>query len=195
MRKVKAVLLDADDSFKRSNGDARRSLPTVGAFWRWAFSNLADNTVRGVLAEFFVGTALGVSFTEPRGSWDDYDLETPDGIRVKVKATGYLQAWESHNTSPRFSRLVGRKLSEDKAINVGDPQVRCDVFVFCLQTATEPGVYDPLDISQWKFWVMPGREIAEIEQESIGLSVVEKKGEPAEFVDLAEAVKNAASRK
>ncbi len=30
----------------------------VSDFWRWAFSDLRDNTVRGVLAEFIVAAAL-----------------------------------------------------------------------------------------------------------------------------------------
>jgi hypothetical protein len=31
----------------------------VSDFWRWGFSNLTDNTTRGVLAEFLVASALG----------------------------------------------------------------------------------------------------------------------------------------
>ena len=32
----------------------------VLAFWQWAVSNLADNTTRGLLAEYIVAHALGV---------------------------------------------------------------------------------------------------------------------------------------
>ena len=32
---------------------------TVADFWRWAFSDLRDNTTRGILAEFLVAKAVG----------------------------------------------------------------------------------------------------------------------------------------
>jgi hypothetical protein len=35
---------------------------TVLDYWRWAFSDLRDNTQRGVLAEFLVALALAVGF-------------------------------------------------------------------------------------------------------------------------------------
>ncbi len=33
---------------------------TAGHFWAWAYSNILTNNLRGVFAEFLVGTALGV---------------------------------------------------------------------------------------------------------------------------------------
>lgn len=65
---------------------------TVLDFWRWAFSDLRDNTQRGVLAEFFVALALGRTQTRRR-AWDNYDVTTHSGLRVEVKASGYLQSW------------------------------------------------------------------------------------------------------
>jgi hypothetical protein len=34
---------------------------TVAEFWRWAFSDLRDNTTRGIFAEFLVAKAVGDS--------------------------------------------------------------------------------------------------------------------------------------
>src|ERR1035437_7414116 len=42
-------------------------------FWRWAFSDLVSNEVRGIFAEFIVGHALG-ALNESRTSWDAWDL-------------------------------------------------------------------------------------------------------------------------
>lgn len=42
-------------------------------FWKWAFSDFLSNTLRGVLAEFIVATALGCAH-RPRTEWDAYDL-------------------------------------------------------------------------------------------------------------------------
>ena len=65
---------------------------TVVDFWRWAFSDLRDNTARGVLAEFLVASALGRTDTRRKG-WDNFDVQTATGVRVEVKASGYLQSW------------------------------------------------------------------------------------------------------
>ena len=50
---------------------------TVGAFWAWAYSSLAENATRGVFAEYLVGLALGV-LAEPRLEWDAFDLHYGD---------------------------------------------------------------------------------------------------------------------
>jgi hypothetical protein len=62
-------------------------------FWQWAFSNLASNALRGVLAEYIVACDLGVS-AGTRTEWDAYDLKTPEGIKVEVKSAAYLQSWQ-----------------------------------------------------------------------------------------------------
>jgi hypothetical protein len=61
-------------------------------YWRWAFSDLRDNTQRGVRAEFLVALALGRTETR-RKAWDNYDVTTSSGLRIEVKASGYLQSW------------------------------------------------------------------------------------------------------
>jgi hypothetical protein len=83
-------------------------LPSVGGFWSWAFSDLKENTTRGVLAEFLVASALGI-VGDVKAAWEPYDLKTYSGIRIEVKASGYLQAWSTlkHSTI-NFSSLKGR---------------------------------------------------------------------------------------
>ncbi|MBF0437010.1 MAG: hypothetical protein HQL77_16795, partial [Magnetococcales bacterium] len=143
--------------------------PSIGCFWTWAFSDLASNTVRGVLAEFLVGTALGVDFSHTREAWDDFDLLTLDGIRVEVKATGYLQAWESKEAVPTFKGLRGMALTEDKSLYQGESRVRADVFVFCVHTERNPEFYDPLLIDAWEFYVVPADVIDKTNQKTIRL--------------------------
>ncbi|HJV21587.1 MAG TPA: hypothetical protein VJ570_02770 [Holophagaceae bacterium] len=161
---------------------------TVGGFWQWAFSNFADNTVRGILAEYLVGTALGCDMSIPRDPWDDYDLLTPDGIRVEVKTTGRVQSWHSRNASPSFGGLKGRRTTADGASSEGQRAFRADVYVFALQTADSPEELRPLDLGQWRFWVVPRSLLARLDQRSIRLSRVMSLGREATFHTLPSVV-------
>ena len=49
---------------------------TVGDLWRWAMSDLDSNTMRGTVAEFIVGRALGCT-EKVRDEWRSYDLVDP----------------------------------------------------------------------------------------------------------------------
>jgi hypothetical protein len=80
---------------------------TVLDFWRWAMSDLRVNNVRGYLAEFLVGKAVGS--TGIRIEWDSYDVTAPDGTKIEVKTTGGIQAWEpAHPAQPKWSGLRTR---------------------------------------------------------------------------------------
>ena len=43
-------------------------------FWRWQSSDLLNNALRGVLAEFIVAKALGIDTNGPRFEWEPFDL-------------------------------------------------------------------------------------------------------------------------
>lgn len=77
----------------------------LGDFWSWACSDLANNTMRGVLAEYLVATALDAA-AGTRTEWDTVDIRTPDKWRVEVKSAAYLQSW----AQPR--QVGGRSLPQ-----------------------------------------------------------------------------------
>ena len=68
------------------------SLSAVEDHRQLAYSDIIGNTKRGALAEFIVAQAVG-STAEVRDAWAAYGLETPAGIRVEVKSSGYSQSW------------------------------------------------------------------------------------------------------
>ena len=73
---------------------------TLQDFWAWAFSDLVSNTERGKLAEYIVATAMGCDEgTSP--TWGSFDLLSPEGIKIEVKASAYIQSWEQKS----FSRI------------------------------------------------------------------------------------------
>ena len=124
-------------------------------FWRWGFSDLRLNIVRGVLAEFLVAKAIGATGT-PKEEWANFDVSTPSGARVEVKASAYWQSWAQRGPSkPIFSGLTARAWREDGSYSESR-EVRADVFVFALQACRDRAGYDPLDVGQWEFRVLPG---------------------------------------
>lgn len=61
-------------------------------FWSWAYSDVLNNTERGILAEFLVAFALGLDLQKPRGAWDAFDL-LYRGKGIEVKSASYHQSW------------------------------------------------------------------------------------------------------
>lgn len=127
---------------------------TVLDFWRWAFSDLSDNVLRGVFAEWLVGTLLGCPLTV-RNGWAVHDLETPEGWRIEVKSGAYRQSW--HTERSRESRIVFSRLASvawDPEIGyVGDRALHADAYVFCVQLSRTLAEYDAFDLGQWSFYV------------------------------------------
>jgi hypothetical protein len=126
-------------------------------FWRWSSSNLAGNALRGVLAEYLVARALDLT-TDCRVEWDACDFRTPDGIAIEVKSAAYVQSW----AQTRPSRIVfGIQPTHgwDAATNTSSAERRrsADVYVFCLLHHGDRDSLDPLNVQQWRFYVLPTR--------------------------------------
>src|SRR5690606_21596217 len=77
-------------------------------FWRWALGDLRLNSTRGMLAQFLVARAVWDTRPNDDG-WGDFDVLSPEGIKIEVKSSGYLQSWSQVNPSRIvFSGLMGR---------------------------------------------------------------------------------------
>lgn len=172
---------------------------TVADFWRWAFSDLRDNTTRGVLAEFLVAKAVGDKRTL-RVGWDNFDVRAPvgpgrpNGTTIEVKCSAYLQSWAQKRLSDlMFGRLSGREFDWTLGEYSVDERVRADVFVFAVQTQRDPAAYDMLDISHWEFWVAGADTIRGLAGKSVGIGWVRKHATgPFAHDRLAEAIRAAA---
>lgn len=121
---------------KRGNepiiGPCGGSISTLIEFWQWSASNILDNTLRGVFAEFLVARSLGIHH-QHRVEWEPFDLRSNEGVRIEVKSAAYVQAWEqkqfstiSFDISPTSSwDKQTKRYSETK-------QRRSDLYIFCL---------------------------------------------------------------
>lgn len=123
-------------------------------FWRWNCSDILNNTMRGVFAEFLVASDLGI-LSENRIEWDAYDLITEDGIKIEVKSSAYLQSWKQNKLSSiKFD--IRPTQGWDSKDNKMDNEIKrqSDVYVFCLLSHKDKDTVDPLNLDQWEFYVL-----------------------------------------
>ncbi|MEN8242620.1 MAG: hypothetical protein ABFS17_11905 [Chloroflexota bacterium] len=126
------------------------------SFWSWSTSDLVSNTTRGVLAEFIVAQALGITAGTVRQEWDAYDLETVEGIKIEVKASAYIQSWHQERLSA-ISFDISKSRGWDPKTNKSSPESKrsADIYVFALHAHQDKSSVDPLNLDQWQFIVVP----------------------------------------
>lgn len=161
---------------------------SVVDFWRFAMNDLRTNNVRGYLAEFLVARALGS--LAARVEWDPWDVTAPDGTRVEVKSSGYLQSWGQKKLSrPTFRVAAAYGWDEATDSWSAEQRFHAGAYVFCLHTAATHDEYDPLEIDQWRFYVAGRAEVEAQAGSSMGLGTLGRvAGAPLAFSGLHDAV-------
>ena len=189
-REGKSLKKTGEEPFIINNADAGIKLLD---FWQWNQSDLLNNALRGKIAEFIVGKALN-AVEGVRLEWDAFDLITAEGIKVEVKSAAYLQSWkQSRNSVIQFS--IRPALAWEASTNTYATEVKrnADVYVFCLLKELDRSAVNPLDLNQWKFFVLPTEQInlEKGKQKMIGLNSLLKMN-PAitDFTGLKAAVLN-----
>lgn len=174
------------------NGEAQTDFDLLD-FWQWSASDLVDNTARGVLAEYFVAKALGVSTEGVREGWLAWDLQANDGLRIQVKSASFLQTWHQSKLSKITFDVSPRKAWN---ANTGKEEAiakrHAHVYVFALLAHTDKATLDPCNLSQWKFYALSTQALNDRErsQHSITLRSLEAlAGPPTDFWHLSDVVK------
>ena len=167
------------------------TVSTLNEFWRWAYSDLISNTERGVFAEYLVSVALNAS-TDVRRNWESYDILTAEGIAVEVKSSAYLQSWKQQGLS-RISFGIRKTANWDSDEGkYGEARRRqSDVYVFCLLSHMNPETLNPLDTSQWEFYVMNTKNVDSLfkDQKTVSLASLIKNGvRKCTYANLRQAV-------
>ena len=189
---VRPCLRSEKERFMEAGKDLDMSLLD---FWQWQGSNLLDNALRGILAEFLVARALNCN-KAPRVEWDGCDCRTPEGLRVEVKSSAYIQSWGQKQPS-RISFDIAPKQAWNAATNgySSERKRHSDVYVFCLYAHTDQESANPLDLSQWKFYVLPTRALdkkAPIQKTITLSSLLDRFAPPnPSYADLAKTIRQA----
>lgn len=141
-------------------------------FWGWSTSDLVNNTIRGILAEFIVAQSLGIAETI-RNPWDSYDLLHPSGIKIEVKSSAYIQSWYQKKLSNiTFGIGKTKEWNEQTSQQDSESKRQADIYIFCLLSHKIQDTINPLDMAQWDFYILPTSVLdAEVgNQKQIGLN-------------------------
>lgn len=156
-------------------------------FWRWSVSDLVSNATRGILAEFIVGTAIGIDMRVLRDEWDAYDLITKDGIKIEVKSSAYIQSWgQNKHSAISFSIRKTKSWDYETDKRIKESKRHADIYVFCHLKHTDQATIDPLKMEQWDFYILPTQRINNYErsQSSITLNSLRKLTEAKCYSEL-----------
>ncbi len=141
-------------------------------FWAWQASDLLNNALRGVMAEFITATALDLDTTQARQEWDAYDLLYNGRWKIEVKSSAYLQSWEQRKPPKvQFNIRPTRAWISEKGYS--DEIIRqSDLYTFCLFSCEDRNKANPLILDQWRFYILPTFVLNEQcgTQQSISLS-------------------------
>lgn len=147
-------------------------------YWAWAHSDIVSNSERGILAEYLVRCAVHAP-SPCRIEWDAVDVISPEGIRIEVKSSAYLQTWKQEKLS-RIQFDIAPKNAWDSVENsYASQRIRsADVYVFCLFNSKDPDTANPMDLAQWEFYVLAMSVLNELvpKQKSISLTSLQKLG-------------------
>ena len=163
-------------------------------FWQWSMSGLVDNTTRGVLAEFIVARAIGASTVGARDPWAAFDLMTPEGIKIEVKSSSYVQSWAQSRLSDIIFSIAPSYAWDPEIGDFEDEyKKQAEVYVFALLAHRDKSTVDPMDLNQWKFYVVPTAELNTHfgNQKQVALSRLEALASPVDFDELKTAVSQA----
>ncbi len=150
---INAILKDGSEPF--TNGEKPIEFKLID-FWRWNTSDLLSNAMRGRLAEFIVGTAVGCNLKVVRNEWDAYDLLSVHGVKIEVKSSSYLQSWTQKGFSKISFSIKPAKIWNPITGMYSETKSRsADFYVFCLLNHKNSKTINPLDLSQWDFFIVP----------------------------------------
>lgn len=179
------------------NGDYPVADARLSDFWSWSSSDLLSNALRGTLAEFIVGTALGcIDANDTRREWDAFDLKLKDGTTVEVKSTADLQSWgPTTKNAMRFGIAPTHAWHADtNQYDDGPTKRQAQVYVFCVFKHEDRASASPLNVDQWEFYVVPTALLNDRfpEQKTIGLASLRTvAGDAITYDALATAVHRA----
>ena len=157
-------------------------------FWRWSAADLLSHATRNALAAYIVSSALGLEDGVRTESGAAGVQLLHSELRIEVQSASYLQSWPQQEPPViRFTIRSSSPVESGTNFLTVDLKRRADIYVFCLLAHEEAKTLDPLDVSQWEFYVL-GSSILDAKfplGRSIGLASLESLEDlPITYADL-----------
>jgi hypothetical protein len=107
-----------------------------------------------VLVEYIVSIDVPCD-SDFRDQWDAYDLVAQDGTKIEVKSASYLQSWKQEKPSA-ISFGIQPTFGWGAKTNTQSKKLKrqADVYVFCVLSHQDKSSVDPINLSQWDFYVL-----------------------------------------
>jgi len=146
-------------------------------FWRWAFSDLSEDYLKGFFAEWMVAVLLGLPVQDSRRlEFQRYD-HASGAKRIEVKSTARWQSWKVLDEEGRPRSIPKKPATPDSSIRFAglrtdDGKYNADIYVLCFQAEKDFARWNALDLSQWEFYVVRQRDLQRLGTKSIGLKKV-----------------------
>ena len=122
---------------------------------------MLGNALRGVLAEFIVSSTIDI-LDKPREEWDAYDLKTKDGLKIEIKSSSYLQSWEQAELSKIIFGIQPTSDWDYSTNKRKSEKIRqSDIYIFCVLSHKDKNSVDPLNLSQWDFYILKTKVLNE----------------------------------
>ena len=176
-----------------------QAVPTnESVFLEWFRPSLSEDWMRGVVGEYWFANALGL-LDDPREGWKPWDLETKTGIKVEVKTSGCLRRKNNDIVPVKNIKFDIDMVNVDEDPEKGLPAMRgrpATVYVFCLHNSLDPNTLNPLNPSQWNFYVIATAvlDAKRPKGKSTSLKPLKKLGvEETDFAGLKHAIIRAAN--
>ena len=178
-------LMTGDEKFTNNKIETDLS---IGEMWRWKYSDIYD--LHEVIAEYIVEKTLKLKRSQNIGEWKLFDIKYKNK-RIEVKETSYFHSWNKPGQKRSEQRRFGitKACPRDRKSD-SKKERQNDLYVFCLNTGYERKDSNPMELKNWKFYVVPTIIINEkfYNNKTISLSKVKKLTDSVNYNDLKQKI-------
>lgn len=160
-------------------------------FWQYKYSNIYN--MQEVIAEFLIEKALGMDKSYNTDSWTLFDIPYRNK-RIEIKQTSYYHPWNEDGkiSNQRVFGITMANSNYEKPEEENKFERQNDIYVFCLNSGTTKETANPLNISNWEFYIIPTKIINELcgKNKTISLNKVRKITQKIEYKNIKEYIDN-----
>ncbi len=154
-------------------------------------SPLMENNIRGVFAEYLIADILGAGWKVKDGSWNEWDIDGPNGEKLEIKQSAFLQTWCKQN-QPEGQYKISKPsfdIAAKTGYNSGIKTRPADIYIFALHIEKNIEKADHRILEQWEFYVVD-KKILPKGQKRIGLGPISRLATPVRAKDLLVEIEN-----